>query len=267
MEQNILFAFLLTLLAGLSTGIGGLIALLAKRTNKNFLSFSLGLSAGVMIYVSFIELLRQAEDALIEEIGKQSGIILTVACFFLGIFFIAIIDKLVPSHENPHEIRSIESMNTSPPKNQKLMKMGIVTAIAITIHNFPEGIATFVSAMENPSLGVAIAVAIAIHNIPEGIAVAVPICHATGNKKKAFYLSLLSGLAEPVGAGIAYLFLAPFISQLVLGCVFAFVAGIMIFISFDELLPAAHEYGKHHTSIYGLISGMAIMAVSLILLM
>jgi ZIP family zinc transporter len=266
MEQNVLFAFLLTLLAGLATGIGGLIALFAKRTNKSFLSFSLGLSAGVMIYVSFVELLRQAEDLLTIEIGKQAGLILTATCFFLGMLFIAIIDKLVPSHENPHEMRSIESMHTQPPKDQKLMKMGIITAIAITIHNFPEGIAIFISAMENPSLGIVIAVAIAIHNIPEGIAVSVPVFHATGNKKKAFYLAFLPGLAEPIGAGIAYLFLAPFISPFILGCVFAFVAGIMIFISFDELLPAAHEYGKHHISIYGLIIGMMVMAISLILL-
>jgi len=156
MEQNVLFAFLLTLLAGLATGIGGLIALFAKRTNKSFLSFSLGLSAGVMIYVSFVELLRQAEDLLTIEIGKQAGLILTATCFFLGMLFIAIIDKLVPSHENPHEMRSIESMHTQPPKDQKLMKMGIITAIAITIHNFPEGIAIFISAMENPSLGISL---------------------------------------------------------------------------------------------------------------
>lgn len=144
------------------------------------------------------------------------------------------------------------------------MRMGVMTALAIGIHNFPEGIATFTAAMKNPALGVAIAVAIAIHNIPEGIAVSIPIYYATGDRKKAFYLSLLSGLAEPVGALLAYLVLMPFMSPVVMGCVFASVAGIMVFISLDELLPAAREYGEHHVSIYGLVAGMAIMAVSLI---
>lgn len=267
MNQNVLFAVLLTLFAGISTGFGGLITLLTRKTNKRFLSFSLGLSAGVMIYVSFVELLRQSEFLLRAAWGDKKGLLFTVLCFFLGMFFIGIIDKLVPSYENPHEIKSVESMNEPSVKSQKLMKMGIITALAITIHNFPEGIATFMSVLENPKLGIVIAVAIAIHNIPEGIAVAVPIFHATGNKKKAFYLSFLSGLAEPIGGILAYLFLAPFLSSTLLGCIFAIVAGIMVFISFDELLPAAHEYGEHHIAIYGLIAGMAIMALSLILLM
>lgn len=266
MDQNVLIALVLTLLAGLATGIGSLIAFFAKSTNKKFLSFSLGLSAGVMIYVSFVELFAQAQGLLIVEMGTTQGMSLTVGCFFLGIFLIGIIDRLVPSFENPHEARSVESMEQLPVRDPKLMKMGVITALAIGIHNFPEGIATFTSAIENPALGVAIAAAIAIHNIPEGIAVSVPIYHATGDKKKAFRLSMLSGLAEPVGAILAYLILMPFMSPTLLGCVLAAVAGIMVFISLDELLPAAREYGEHHISIYGLIAGMAIMAFSLILL-
>jgi len=266
MEQNVLIALLLTLLAGLATGIGSVIAFFAKSTNKKFLSFSLGLSAGVMIYVSFVEIFAQAQDLLVLEMGTTKGMSLTVGCFFLGILLIGIIDRLVPSFENPHEVRSVESMEQTPKRDPKLMKMGVMTALAIGIHNFPEGIATFTSAVENPALGVAIAAAIAIHNIPEGIAVSVPIYHATGDKKKAFRLSMLSGLAEPVGAIIAYLILMPFMSPTLLGCVLASVAGIMVFISLDELLPAAREYGEHHISIYGLIAGMAIMAFSLILL-
>ena len=266
MEQNVLIALLLTLFAGLATGIGSLIAFFAKSTNKKFLSFSLGLSAGVMIYVSFVEIFAQAQDLLVLEMGVTKGMSLTVVCFFIGILLIGIIDRLVPSFENPHEMRSVESMDQSPKRDPKLMKMGVMTALAIGIHNFPEGIATFASAVENPALGVAIAAAIAIHNIPEGIAVSVPIYHATGDKKKAFRLSLLSGLAEPIGAIIAYLILMPFMSPTLLGCVLAAVAGIMVFISLDELLPAAREYGEHHISIYGLIAGMAIMAFSLILL-
>lgn len=266
MDQNVLIALVLTLLAGLATGIGSLIAFFAKSTNKKFLSFSLGLSAGVMIYVSFVEIFAQAQDLLILEMGTTKGMSLTVICFFVGILLIGIIDRLVPSFENPHEARSVENMAQSPKRDPRLMKMGVMTALAIGIHNFPEGIATFMSAVENPALGVAIAAAIAIHNIPEGIAVSVPIYHATGDKKKAFRLSMLSGLAEPVGALIAYLILMPFMSPTLLGCVLASVAGIMVFISLDELLPAAREYGEHHISIYGLIAGMAIMAFSLILL-
>jgi ZIP family zinc transporter len=266
MKENIIIPFILTLFAGLATGVGSAIAFFAQRTNRRFLSFSLGLSAGVMIYVSFVELFNQAQHSLSSNFGTKTAMIITVLCFFGGMLLIGLIDRFVPAVENPHEARSVESMNVIPPKNAKLMRMGMITALAIGIHNFPEGVATFVAAIENSTLGIAIAVAIAIHNIPEGIAVSIPIYYATGSKKKAFFLSFLSGLAEPVGALLAYLVLMPFISTVVMGCVFAVVAGIMVFISFDELLPAAREYGEHHTSIFGLISGMAIMALSLILL-
>ena len=266
MEQNILLPFLLTLFAGLSTGIGSVIAFFAKSTNKKFLSFSLGLSAGVMIYISFVELFPQSQRILIQEYGREMGMGVTVLFFFAGVLLIGIIDRLVPQAENPHEMRSVEDMEDKPKKNAKLMRVGVMTAIVIAIHNFPEGIATFISALESPKLGIAIAVAVAIHNIPEGIAVSIPIYQATGSKKKAFWFSFLSGLAEPVGAILAYLILMPFLSPTLLACIFALVAGIMVFISLDELLPAAREYGEHHISIYGLITGMAIMAISLILL-
>jgi len=265
MNQNVLVALLLTLGAGLATGIGSTIAFLAKHTNKRLLSFSLGLSGGVMVYVSFVELLRQADTALTAEWGARTGGIATVAAFFAGIGLIGVIDRLVPSVENPHEARLVEEMEARP-RNPKLMRMGIMTALAIAIHNFPEGIATFASAVEDPALGIAIAAAIAIHNIPEGIAVSVPIYYATGDRRKAFLLSLLSGLAEPVGALLAWLVLMPFMSPALMGCLLAGVAGIMVFISIDELLPAAREYGEAHTSIYGVVTGMAVMAASLLLL-
>ena len=249
MNSSIAFPLLLTLLAGLATGIGSAIAFFAHRTNVRFLSFSLGLSAGVMIYVSFVELFAESQTLL--------------TCFFGGILLIGVIDRLVPSFENPHEMHSVEEMNRRP-HDRKLMRMGLMTALVIGIHNFPEGIATFMSAIDNPTLGIAIAAAIAIHNIPEGIAVSVPIYYATGSRRKAFLLSLSSGLAEPVGALLAYAVLLPFLSPTLLGCLFGFVAGIMVFISLDELLPAAEEYGEHHISIYGVVTGMALMAVSLI---
>lgn len=265
MDSNILYPLLLTLGAGLATGIGSAIAFLARRTNKRLLSFSLGLSGGVMIYVSFVELFQQSQLTLAAEWGQRPGTAMTVACFFAGILFIGIIDRLVPSVENPHEAHRVEEM-AEQPRNPKLMRMGLMTALAIAIHNFPEGIATFTTAVDDTTLGAAIAVAIAIHNIPEGIAVSVPVYYATGDRAKAFRLSLLSGVAEPVGALLAWLVLMPFMSPTLMGCILAGVAGIMVFISIDELLPAAREYGEAHISIYGVVTGMAVMAVSLLML-
>lgn len=259
-------AFALTLFAGLSTGIGSAMAFFAKRTSTRFLAISLGFSAGVMIYVSFVEIFAKARTALTGEYGNIEGTWYTIMAFFGGILFIALIDKFIPSVENPHEMHSIEEMTGArDKKGKKLMRMGMFTALAIGIHNFPEGLATFTAAIEDPGLGIAIAVAIAIHNIPEGIAVSVPVYYATGDKKKAFRLSFLSGLSEPIGALVGYLLLMPFMGPLVFGLVFAAVAGIMVFISIDELLPAAREYGEHHLSIYGLVAGMAVMAVSLMM--
>lgn len=257
-------AFLLTLIAGLSTGIGSGIAFLAKQTNKKFLSISLGFSAGVMIYVSMIEIFSKAQTALTAQLGTVKGSWATVIAFFGGMFVIALIDKLIPAEKNPHEVKSVEAGTTSPPA-AKLLRMGMFTALAVAIHNFPEGLATFVSALQEPSIAIPIVVAVAIHNIPEGIAVSVPIYQATGSKKKAFAYSFLSGLAEPLGALVGWFLLMPIMSDMVFGIIFAGVAGIMVFISFDELLPAAREYGEHHLSIYGLISGMMVMAVSLLL--
>ncbi len=270
--DNVLFAFGLTLFAGLSTGIGSAIAFFAKRTNTQFLSFSLGLSAGVMIYVSMIEIFVKAQSSLVSAWGVKTGNWATVLAFFGGMGFIALIDKLIPSHENPHEIHRQEELYSDEAKGDKesekfkeLSRAGLFMAIAIAIHNFPEGLATFVSALKEPSLGIPIAVAIAIHNIPEGISVSVPIYYATGSRKKAFIYSFLSGVSEPLGALVGYFLLMQFLGDVVMGLVFAGVAGIMVFISLDELLPAAREYGEHHTSVYGLVTGMAIMALSLLL--
>ena len=268
--NNVLFAFLLTLFAGLSTGIGGAIAFFAKRTNTKLLSISLGFSAGVMIYVSLVEIFFEAQEILIEATTESRGELLTVIGFFAGMLLIMIIDKLVPSFENPHEVRKVEEMSSKEKekhaKDPKLMRVGIFTALAIAIHNFPEGLATFLAAVSDPVLGVSIAIAIAIHNIPEGIAVSVPIYYATGSRKKAFIYSFLSGLAEPLGAILGFIILHSIMNDILFGMVFAGVAGIMVFISIDELLPTARTYGEHHLSIYGLISGMAIMAISLLII-
>lgn len=268
MNSHILVAFLLTLFAGLSTGIGSALAFFTKRTNRAFLSAALGFSAGVMIYISFVELLSTSTSSLTEIFGLRRGTTYATLAFFGGILLIMLIDKFVPSAENPHELHKIEDMSPQQREkahNSKLLRVGMLTALIIAIHNFPEGMVTFLAGMEDWSIALPIAFAIAIHNIPEGISVSVPVFYATGDRKKAFWLSFLSGLAEPVGALVGYLLLAPFLSPIVMGIIFAVIAGIMVFISLDELLPAAKEYGEHHWAIYGLVAGMAIMAFSLIL--
>jgi len=265
LEGNVLFAFALTLFAGLSTGIGSALAFYSKKTNEKFLSAALGFSAGVMIYVSFMEIVPKALASLEEVYGYTKGYIYTTLAFFAGILIIGVIDKLVPESENPHEIHSPDEMTKEQIREKELLRMGMFSALAIAIHNFPEGIATFMGALSDPALGVSIAVAIAIHNIPEGIAVSVPIYYATGDKKKAFTYSFLSGLSEPIGAIIGYFILRSFINDAMFGVVFASVAGIMVYISLDELLPTAEKYGEHHIAITGLIAGMAVMATSLVL--
>jgi ZIP family zinc transporter len=266
MDNNVIFALGLTLFAGLSTGIGSFLAFLSKEFNPRFLAASLGFSAGVMIYVSLVEIFVKAKDALSIGLGERMGYMITVVSFFSGIAVIALIDRLIPSYENPHEVniaRKIEK-STDVEKN-RLMRMGLFSALAIAIHNFPEGLATFMGGLSDPTLGISIAVAIAIHNIPEGLAVSAPIYYATKSSKKAFVLSFLSGLAEPVGALIGYFLLRAFFNDITFGVIFASVAGIMVYISLDELLPTAEEYGEHHYAIGGLIVGMLIMALSLLL--
>lgn len=249
-------AFGLTLLAGLSTGLGSLMAFFTRRTSTRFLSAALGFSAGVMLYVSFVELLAGAMEV--------AGAPVATVAFFCGVGAIALIDRVVPYPQNPHEVRKVEALgggvDTGGREAGGLYRTGILTAAAIALHNIPEGMATFSGALLDPGIGVAIAVAIAIHNIPEGIAVSVPIYYATQSRRTAFLYSLLSGLAEPAGAVVAFLILLPYLSGAVLGLLFAAVAGIMVFVAVDELLPAAREYGEAHLAVYGLVLGMAVMA-------
>lgn len=258
-------AFLLTLFAGLCTGVGSLIAFFAKKTNKKFLSVSLGFSAGVMVYVSLVEIFQKAKRALVAELGELNGSWATVAAFFGGILFIALINRLLPEEKANEEAKEILSDEEEKDNAKRLLRMGVFTALAIAIHNFPEGLATFISAMQDPGIAIPIVVAISIHNIPEGIAVSVPIYQATGSRKKAFWYSFLSGLAEPVGAIIGWFILMPVMNDVVFGVIFAAVAGIMVFIAVDDLLPTAHECGEPHLPIRGLIVGMAVMALSLLL--
>ncbi|EOH7120646.1 zinc transporter ZupT, partial [Campylobacter jejuni] len=284
--EQIFIAMLLTLFAGFSTAIGSIIAFFSRKDDLRVLSLGLGFSAGVMIYISFMEILPTALKDFKNHYDSHWAELLGLACFFGGILISLLIDKLIPEDVNPHEpkedlselkICPLPQKGQNPPKfhpgeklhqiNTKALKRtGIFTALAIAIHNFPEGFATFISSLDNFTLGIAIAIAVAIHNIPEGLAVSLPIYHATGDKKKAFIYSALSGFAEPLGAFVGALILLPFIGDLTLAISFAVIAGIMVFISLDELLPAAKTYDKAHDSLYGLIAGMAIMALSLNLL-
>jgi ZIP family zinc transporter len=300
--ERVWIAFGLTVLAGMATGIGSILAFATKRTNYRFLAVSTGFSAGVMLYVSFVEIFIKGSDALTTRYGETLGQWINVASFFGGILLIGLIDNLIPEAENPHETHAEEELTPiqapsastssySVASNQveeelapgehehelrqgELMRMGLFTALAIGIHNFPEGLATFLAALQDPALGLAIAGAIALHNIPEGVSVSVPIFYATGDRRKAFIYSLLSGLSEPVGAGVAYLVLRLLVGSdtavvppEVMGILFGGVAGIMVYISLDELLPTSRAYGEGHDSLFGLVAGMLVMALSLLLMM
>lgn len=268
---DMLPAFLLTLFAGLSTVLGAFIAFWGGAKNTKFLSVGLGFSAGVMIYVSFVEILVKSQDAFSLKYGDILGETLGLTAFFIGIAISFIIDQSIPDNINPHHTLDVENSidkedsHSLQKHRAPLARVGFFTAIAIALHNFPEGFATFVSSLDNMTTGIAIAMAIAIHNIPEGLAVALPVYHATGSRKKAFLYALGSGLAEPIGAILGFVILAPIMGELTLGITFGVVAGIMVYISFDELLPAARVYGNDHTTIFGVVIGMLVMAISLIL--
>jgi len=257
---SIVPALLLTVAAGLCTGVGSAIAYFIRKPKMAYLAFLLGFSAGVMIYVSFMELLPSALQA----VGK----LWSLAAFFAGIAAMGLVDILVPELEHPNQWQTAECEDEPAANLEKsrLMRTGLFTALAIGIHNFPEGLATFTSALTDVHLGIFIAIAIAIHNVPEGIAVSVPILYATGNRNKAFFYSFLSGMSEPAGAIVGYLILLPFLTPALLAALLAFVAGVMVYISLDELLPMAHRYGHGHLVIAGVVLGMLVMAVSLLIL-
>ncbi|WP_018295892.1 zinc transporter ZupT [Corynebacterium lubricantis] len=263
--STVLLAFGMTLLAGLATGIGGAIGVMRRNPTDKFMAGALGFSAGVMVYVSLVEILPKGIADLGEEYGERPSHWIGIAAFFGGIALIALIDRFVPEEINPHEPDSVRPDHIDARRN-RMMKAGVLTALALALHNFPEGFATFVAALEDPVMAVPIVVAIAIHNIPEGIAVSVPMREATGSRLKAWGWATLSGLAEPIGALIGFLILMPIMGPATMGIAFCAVAGIMVFVSLDELIPTAVSTGENHASTYGMVAGMAVMAVSLALM-
>ena len=276
---GILGALILTLTAGAATGIGGALVLFKKKISSNFLAGALGLSAGVMIFISLAELFPEAQAEIMATGSIRHGETFVLIAFFVGMGLITLIDFAVPEYENPHEASGLSldsrtaaiGMLEQTANEKALQRLGLMSALAIAIHNFPEGIATFISALNDPQMGAGITFAIAIHNIPEGIAVAIPIYYATKSKGKALLYATLSGLTEVLGALLCLAVTALFGLELtaegpVFPLVLAAVAGIMIYISLDELLPTAEKYGKHHVAIAGVVAGMAIMGISLLII-
>jgi ZIP family zinc transporter len=277
--DNIITALLLTLIAGSATGIGGALVLFKKKLSSNFLAAALGLSAGVMIFISLAELYPEAQAEIMSISPGTKGKSFVLIAFFVGMGIITLIDFLIPEYENPHEAPGLSLGEKTPAVDMMehagnaaaLKKLGIMSAIAIAIHNFPEGIATFIGAVNDPDMGAGITFAIAIHNIPEGIAVAIPIYYATRSKSKALLYATISGFSEVIGALLCLAITSIFgielsASSMAFPLILSAVAGIMIYISLDELLPTAEKYGKHHIAIAGVVAGMAIMGVSLLIM-
>lgn len=253
-------ALLISLVAGLSTALGGLIAILVKRPGPRFNGLTLGFAAGVMILLSFVELLSEGIDAL--------GVTLAMLAFFVGMGFMFVLDFVIPHdyiehHDHPEEPHNddVEHRNKG-----RLSRTALLLAVGIAIHNFPEGMATFVAALHDLRLGLAIGLAVALHNVPEGLAVAAPVYAATGSRLKAFLWALYSGLAEPLGALVAAAVLFPFLGEALLGWLMAGVAGCMVAIALDEAMPAAKLHGSPHTPMIGAMLGMAVAAGSIMLL-
>ncbi|HRQ60924.1 MAG TPA: zinc transporter ZupT [Alphaproteobacteria bacterium] len=259
-SAEILLAFSATALAGLATVLGAFLVFFSPPSPR-LLAFGLAFAAGAMVYVSLAEILQKSILSFEQSFGPDGGFVAGTLAFLAGLCLIAVIDLLVP---NPHEKLSLEEGQSHANSRSYIKRVGLMAALAVTAHN-PEGLATFFAMLESPVIGLPLAVAIAVHNIPEGISIAVPIYAATGSRKLAVLAAFLSGLAEPIGAAIGFSVLAPFMTPAVFGAVFGLIAGVMVFLSLDELLPAAKRYAKGHETVYGLVGGMAVLAVSLIL--
>lgn len=258
LEGNFLMALGVCTAAALSTVIGSLFVIFAKEPNPRLLSFGLAFAGGAMVYVSLVEIFFKSEGAFAASYDPKAAHAFATLAFFGGILLIAGVDRFIP---NPHA-----GMVLGPNGEQShIARVGLLAAVAITAHNLPEGLATFLATLQNPVVGVPLAAAIAIHNIPEGVSIAIPVYYATGSKKKALLATIISALAEPAGALIGYTLLAPFLTPAVFAIVFGMIAGVMVFLALDELLPTAKRYAKGHETVYGMVTGMAALAASLVL--
>ena len=260
LPHQVWIAFAVTFLAGLATVIGGALVLFFRQPSYRLLSFGLAFSAGAMVYVSLTEILNKSIASFSQAYSVDYGFAFGTFAFLFGVILVLLLDRFIP---NPHE--AIEPKNAAEIEQRQLKRTGLLTLFAITAHNLPEGLATFFATLESPTLGASLAVAIAIHNIPEGIAIALPVYMATGRRDLALGASFVSALAEPLGAALGYFILAPFMSFTVYGMVFGVIGGVMVFLALDELLPTAKRYAKGHETVYGLVIGMASLAISLVI--
>ncbi len=261
--KNVLLSFGLTIIVGLSMAVGSGLSFFIRRNNKRFLSLALSFSAGIMIYVSFMEIYPEGKELIEAQLGEHKGTWIALLGFFGGMFLTAAIEKIVHSFGGHHHHNHDDHDHDGHDHGNHLSKLGLMSAVAIAVHNIPEGLALFTAGLKDISIAIPIAVAVVIHNIPLGIAISVPVYYSTGNKGKAFAYSLLVGLCQPAGAVIGYLLLSKFFNDITFGILFTIVAGIMVFVSLDELLPASQKYEDHHLSVYSAIVGMIVMAISL----
>lgn len=261
--SNVLMSFGLTVVVGLSMGLGSLISFFAKEANKRFLALSLSFSAGIMVYVSFMAILPEGMDLIEGSMGHERGHIWSLVAFFGGMILVAIIEKMVHILDGGHGDHEHGGHHHMDTQGQHLNKLGLVSAIAIAIHNLPEGLAIFTAGLNDIMLAVPIALAVIMHNIPLGMAISIPIYYSTKSRKKAMLYTILVGLCQPLGAVLGYLLLYKFFSDVLFGILFSAIAGIMVFVAVDELLPTSQRYEDHHISVYGFIGGMIVMAISL----
>lgn len=259
-SNNVVMAFLVCIAAAASTLIGGLSIFTSKKSNTRLLSFGLAFAGGAMVYISLVEIFWKSFSDFSKIYSENEAYNYATLAFFGGVFLVALVDKLIPNPHNPLEDEKSEEGDKA-----HIKRVGLMAALAITAHNIPEGMATFFATLEDPNVGMSLAFAIAVHNIPEGISIAVPVYCATGDKKYTFTACLISAVAEPIGAALGYIVLAPFLSPAIFATVFGVIAGIMVFLAMDELLPTAKRYSKGHDTVYGMVSGMAVIALSLIL--
>jgi len=249
--DNVSFSFLLTTLAGLSTLLGGIaIFFSSKKNSSKILGISLSFAAGVMISVSVTDLIPEALTMFSKTYLLLPSWLFVLTFFVLGVVLSMLIDKYFPDQTLEH------------PEHKTLYRVGFISMLAIILHNLPEGIATFMTTNRDVTLGITLTIAIALHNIPEGISISVPIYYATGNKKRAFLYTFLSGLSEPLGALLAYFFLSPFVNDTIMGCLFSIIAGIMMHISFYELLPTARNYGERKRRYQAFLFGVIVMLIN-----
>lgn len=258
MDQPVLIAFAVCAFAALATILGAAVLFNVKEPHPRLLSFGLAFAAGAMVYISLVEIFVKSQNAFGGVMEDKGAYGFATLAFFAGVVLIAALDRLVP---NPHAALGDDHAHDK----QQIARVGLMAALAITAHNFPEGMATFFATLDDPAVGASLAAAIAIHNIPEGVSIAIPVYFATGSKAKALMFCGISALAEPVGAAIGYIALAPFLSPALYGWVFGIIAGVMVYLALDELLPAAKRYAKGHETVYGIIAGMAAIAASLVM--